>query len=109
MAKKSSKSSNNVLAAITHILGIFISFIGALVVYIAVDNKEVKNHAKNALNWQISLIIYSIISIILIIVIIGIVLLVLLGILNVIFCIIAAIKASDGKLWEYPLTIKFLK
>jgi len=109
MAKKSSKSNNNVLAAITHILGIFISFIGALVVYIVVDDKEVKKHAKNALNWQISTIIYVIISMILTIVLIGFVLLVIVGILNVIFCIIAAIKASDGKLWEYPLAIKFLK
>jgi len=106
MAKK---SNTNLLAAITHILGIFISFIGALVVYIAVDEKDVKKHAKNALNWQISLIIYVIISTILMLVLIGFVLIAILGILNVIFCIIAAIKASDGKVWEYPLAIKFLK
>ena len=30
-------------------------------------------------------------------------------ILNIVFPIIGGIKANDGELWEYPLTIKFLK
>lgn len=62
-----------------------------------------------ALNWQISLIIYAIISGILMLVFIGILLMIVIGILNIVFCIMAAVKASKGELYNYPMTIKFLK
>jgi len=29
------------------------------------------------------------------------------GILNVVFCIVAAVKASDGKAWKYPYSSNF--
>jgi uncharacterized protein len=32
-----------------------------------------------------------------------------LWVLNIVFPIIGGIKANGGELWEYPLTIKFLK
>ncbi|MFU8796701.1 MAG: DUF4870 domain-containing protein [Dehalococcoidia bacterium] len=35
--------------------------------------------------------------------------LVVLGVLDLIFCIMAAVKASRGELWKYPLSIPFLK
>lgn len=103
------KSDQTTLSVLTHILGLFTYFIGALVIFLVSKDKKVKEHAKNALNWQISLTIYMIISAILIILIIGILLIVALGILNIVFCIIAAVKASEGKLWRYPLSINFFK
>jgi uncharacterized Tic20 family protein len=41
-------------------------------------------------------------------VLIGIPILILLWIMNTIFVIIASLQASDGKLYRYPLTIRFL-
>ena len=32
-----------------------------------------------------------------------------LALLNIIFAIIAALKANNGELWVYPLSIQFLK
>jgi len=101
-------NSGKVLAILAHILGLFTSFIGALVIYLIAEDSFAKENAKEALNWQISLIIYMIISAILIFVIIGLALLVILGILNLVFCIYAAIKASDEEVWKYPASIRFI-
>jgi uncharacterized protein len=102
-------TKDNTLNIITHVLGLFSGFIGALIIFLVTKEKDVKEHAKKALNWQISLLIYSFISGILIFVLIGFLLIPILGILNIIFCIMAAIKANKGELWNYPLTIQFLK
>ncbi len=107
-AVSSKDDTGKALAIIVHILGLFTSFVGALIIYLVSDDAFAKENAKEALNWQISLIIYSIISAILIIVLIGLVLLAILGILNLVFCIYAAIKASDKTTWKYPLSIRFV-
>jgi uncharacterized protein len=72
-------------------------------------NAVIDMHGKVTVNWLISLLIYSIVCGILIFVVIGIFGLVLLAVLNFIFAIVAAIKANDGQVWVYPLSIKFLK
>lgn len=102
-------AKDNTIAIITHVFGLFTWFIGALIVYLATEDKQTKEHAKKALNWQFSLLIYGFISLILILLLVGFILLPILGLLNLIFCVIAAIKAADGKLWDYPLAIKFFK
>ncbi len=66
-------------------------------------------HGKNAVNWIISAMIYTVVSILLVFVIIGIPMLVALGAAGIAFPIIAAIKANHGELWKYPLSIAFLK
>ncbi|MEO8041094.1 MAG: DUF4870 domain-containing protein [Acidobacteriota bacterium] len=68
-------------------------------------------HGKMVVNWMISTIIYGFVSILLIFVfLIGLIPLIGLMIAGIAFPIIGAIKANnDGDLWEYPLTIKFLK
>ncbi len=101
--------SKDSLVILPHILGLFTWIIGPLVTLLASDNQALKDHSKKALNWQISLTIYSIISAILVLVLIGALFLMVLGILNLVFCILAAVKAADGELWDYPLTINFLK
>ena len=55
------------------------------------------------------MLIYTLIAGILCLVLIGFVLLIVLWILNTVFVIIASIKASEGKLYRYPLTIRFIK
>ncbi len=67
-------------------------------------------HGKMVTNWMISSIIYGVVSIILIFVFfIGLIPLFGLMIAGIVFPIIGGIKANNGELWEYPLTIKFLK
>ena len=66
-------------------------------------------HGKMVVNWLISSFIYLVISGILVIVVIGFLGLLAVAIMSVVFPIIGGIKANNGELWEYPLTIKFLK
>jgi hypothetical protein len=68
-------------------------------------------HGKMVANWIISSLIYFVVSVILIFVFfIGVIPLLGLMIAGVAFPIIGALKANNnGELWEYPLTIKFLK
>ena len=73
------------------------------------NNELVDEHGKNIINWMISLIIYFAIAIPLCFLIIGIPIVMVLGLLTVLFPIIGAVKASNGEVYTYPLTIKFLK
>ena len=68
-----------------------------------------KPHAFVVFNWLLSALIYGIISLILTIVVIGALGLIAVAILTIIFPIIGGIKASDGEVWPYPLSIKFFK
>ena len=66
-------------------------------------------HGKVVVNWILSGLIYLTVCIILVFVVIGIPLLIVLMLLGTIFPIIGGIKASNGIVWEYPLSIRFLK
>lgn len=66
-------------------------------------------HGKMIVNWMISGLIYGVISFVLTFIVIGILGFLALAVMGVVFPIIGGIKANNGELWEYPLTIKFLK
>ncbi|MFZ1701469.1 MAG: DUF4870 domain-containing protein [Pyrinomonadaceae bacterium] len=66
-------------------------------------------HGKMVVNWMISSTIYAIVSIPLMFVLIGFLTLLAVGLMGIIFAIMGAVRANSGELWEYPLTIKFLK
>ena len=69
---------------------------------------ELDQHGKAALNWILSLLVYSLIGFLLACVYIGFFILIALGIASIVFPIIAGIKANEGVLWPYPLAIRFL-
>ena len=73
------------------------------------QSREIDNHGKVILNWLISAIIYAAICTFLMVVVIGVFGFIVLGICALIFAVIGAIKANEGILWHYPLSIKFLK
>lgn len=107
MAKK--KHQDNTLGILSHILGLLTGFIGPLIIFLSTEEKEGREHAKNALNWQFSLMIYFVVGLLLVFVFVGIIVLPILGLLNAVFCIIAAVKANEGKFWKYPISIPFFK
>lgn len=98
------------LAISVHIIGIFTSFFGPLIIYAITVNPLVKMHAKNSLNFQISLVIYWLITSALMLILIGFVGALALSILGLIFPIIATIKASDKTTedYQYPMAIQFV-
>jgi hypothetical protein len=73
------------------------------------DSPAVDEHGKESLNFQLSMLIYSIVAGILCLVLIGFVLLPILHVVNVVLVILASLRASEGELYRYPITIRFLK
>jgi uncharacterized Tic20 family protein len=73
------------------------------------DYPELDEHGKMVANWLISALIYGAISFLLVFVVVGVPLLIVLGILLVVFPIVGAVKANNGELWRYPLTVTILK
>jgi uncharacterized Tic20 family protein len=92
-----------VIPAFGHILG-------PLIVWLIKrgDSPEIDAHGKEALNFQISMLIYNLVAGVLCLVLIGFVLLAVLHILNVVFVIIAALKAGEGQMYRYPLTLRLI-
>jgi uncharacterized Tic20 family protein len=66
-------------------------------------------HGKLVMNWVLSALIYTIVAGLLSLIVIGIPLLIIVLVLGVVFPIVGGIKASNGELWPYPLSIPFLK
>ena len=97
------------------LLGVFMHFPGHLIPPLILwlikrdESPELDAHGKEAVNFQLSMLIYDAIAVILCFILIGIPILILLWILNTIFVIIAAIQASDGKFYRYPMTIRFIQ
>lgn len=103
-----------VLAHAAALAGFFVPWaghlVGPLVVWLAKrdDAAEIDAHGKESLNFQISMLIWNVAAAILCLVLIGFALLVILHILNIVLVIVASVRASEGKLYRYPLTIRFL-
>ena len=72
------------------------------------EDPFVAYHAREALNFQISFIIYVIGSIVLMFVLIGLILLPVVLIFALVVMIIAGIKAANGEFYRYPLTLRFV-
>ena len=66
-------------------------------------------HGKMVANWMISCLIYAVVSVILMFVLVGFLTILAVAVMGVVFPIIGAVKANNGELWEYPVTIKFIK
>ena len=90
----------------------FLPIIGGVVAVLIIwqikkdDHPFIDKSGRQAINFQISMLIYALG---LTITVIGVFLLPVVAILNVIFAIIAAVRAGDGKHYKYPLTIEFIK
>ncbi len=100
------------LAALTGFGIWFLGFIvGPLIIWLIKKDEFpfVNEHGKEAVNFQISMMIYAIVSAFLFLVGIGFLLLSAVFIVDLIFLIIAAIKANNGEHYRYPLTIRFIQ
>lgn len=106
-----SPADEKLWATLTHVGGIFFGFLPSLIVYLVLKDRGpfLAAHAKSALNFQLTMLIASVVAGILTIIIIGFILLPVIGIVVIVFSIIAAMKANAGEYYTYPLSIKFIK
>ena len=72
---------------------------------------ELDTHGKMVANWIISLLIYCVAASILSVVTCGFgaLLFIPIALVAIVFPILGGLKARDGLLWKYPITITFLK
>lgn len=101
-------SDEKTLAILSHILTIVSSFIAPLIIYLLKKDESpyVRDHAKESLNFQITMFI---ICAVLFVTIIGILLIWVVQIANLILVIIATIKASENKTYRYPFNFRLIK
>jgi uncharacterized Tic20 family protein len=99
------------LAGLIPIMPAFGSIIAPLIIWQVKKNEFpfVDEHGKEAVNFQISVLLYSIISIPFIFICIGVIMLIAIGIIDIVCLIIAAIKANNGERYRYPICIRFIK
>ena len=96
------------------LLGYFVgglTFLGPLICWLVKKDTSrfVDYHGKEALNFQINILIYTLICIPLMFVIIGFLLLPVVVVYGIVMPIIAGIKANEGELYEYPYTFRLIK
>ncbi|NLA36188.1 MAG: DUF4870 domain-containing protein [Actinobacteria bacterium] len=106
----SQASDDTTLATITHILALFSWFLGPLIIYLVrgKDSAFVRHHAVEALNFGITVFIASFVSGIAILLVVGLVMLPIVLLWGFIMPIIAAIAASRGEWYRYPLTLRLI-
>lgn len=82
-----------------------------VVVYLAMKSESefASENAREALNFHISLLIYSLCLTPLIALVVGLPLLAIMWVAAVVLSVVAAIKASDNGCYRYPLTIRLVK
>jgi hypothetical protein len=104
----------NMLCHLSALVGLVIPFgsiLGPLLVWQIKKNElpSTNEHGKEALNFQISVLIYAIGCAVLALVFIGILLGIVLFLGWLILTIIAGIKANNGEAYRYPATIRLIK
>ena len=112
LSLSSPRGNEKIWALLSH-LSWFIGmpFLLPVVVYLAMkgDSAYVADNAREALNFHLSLLIYALCCIPLVWILVGIPLLIIIGLASLVLAIVAAMKASDGGCYHYPLTLRLVK
>lgn len=98
------------IATVTHLGGTVFSFIPSLVVWILKkqDSAYIEDQAREALNFQISVLIAQLIAGILAVILIGFVFMAIIWFMNIVICILAAISSSRGEYYRYPFCLRLI-
>ena len=100
------------LVALSGFIVPFGNVLGPLVVWLIKKDTMplVDQHGKEALNFQITVLLAVVISVLLVFVLIGFVLLFVVGLGALILTIMAAVKVSNGELnYRYPFALRLIK
>ena len=103
-----------VLLHLSQLLGFALPVAGfAVPILIWLLKKEtvptIDEHGRNVINWLLSSLVYGAVSGLLTCLYVGFLGLAVVMLLALLFPVIAAIKAHDGIVWRYPLSIRFVQ
>lgn len=98
------------LAALAGFVIPFGSIIGPLIVWLIKKDESsfVDSQGKEALNFQITMLIAFLVCIVLAFILIGFLLMAVVVIFNLIMIILAAIKTSEGQDFRYPVSLRLI-
>ena len=101
-------SDERTMAILAHALTVVGGFLAPLIIYLIKkdESKYVAEHAKESLNFQLTVLLAFIVFLISVV---GWLFIWAVPILALIFEIIASINASDNKIYRYPLSIRMIK
>ena len=93
-----------------HLGPILLGFIAPLVVWLVFKERSafLDRHGKEALNMQISYMIYFLVAGISLILLVGFILLPVVGIAWLVLMIVASVKAANSEDYRYPLIFRFI-
>jgi len=100
------------IAILVHIGGLFTSWVVPLVLYLMKKSSNdvfSTHHSREALNFQLTLLVVYFVCFILSFVLIGLFFFWIAMLGNLVLSIMAAVKASNGNDYRYPMTIRFIK
>ncbi|MEM9056368.1 MAG: DUF4870 domain-containing protein [Pseudomonadota bacterium] len=98
------------LSALAGFIIPFGSVIGPLVVWLMKREEMpfVADQGKEALNFQITMLLASLAALVLVLILVGILLLFALMIFNLVITIVAAVRANDGVRYRYPFALRLV-
>ncbi|MHB8249120.1 DUF4870 domain-containing protein [Acidithiobacillus sulfuriphilus] len=109
-AQPSSEDRN--IAVLTHLGGIFFGFIPSLIVWLIKKDSSnaawLSAQAREALNFQITMFLGYVIAWALTILLIGYLFFAFVAIINFIFCVLVAVKVSQGSDYRYPFSLHLI-
>lgn len=109
----SGSSEDRNLAMLTHLSGIILGFLVPLIVWLINKDNAAKSYltaeSKEALNFQLTILIGYVICWVLTFILIGALLWFLVWIVNLVFCILAAVAVSSKGTYRYPFAVRLIK
>lgn len=98
------------LAMVSHLLGIFTSFVGPLILWLIKkdESKFVEDQSREALNFQLTMLIGQLIGVATSPFCIGFIIMPAVGLVTLIFGIIACVEANKGVRYRYPICLRMV-
>ena len=101
------------IALLTHLSGILFGFIVPLIIWLVNKDKSDKgwlnDQAKEALNFQITLLIVYVVGTILTVILIGALINLVAWLTCIVLSIMAALKVNEGVAYRYPFALRLIK
>ncbi|MFC6334980.1 DUF4870 domain-containing protein [Paenibacillus septentrionalis] len=108
----------SMLAHLSSLVGLFFSgtgfifgFIGPLIIWLLKKDQShiIAENAKEALNFNITYTIFSVIALLSVFLLIGFILIPAVYVVWIVFAIIATVKTNQGQHYRYPFIFRFVK
>jgi uncharacterized Tic20 family protein len=107
----SSSPEDRTLGMFCHLGGLLTGFIVPLVLWLLKKDQSpfVADQAREALNFQITMMIASVVAAASVLVLVGILLLPAVVILNIVWCIQGCLAAQRGEVYRYPYSLRLIQ